>query len=196
MKRGGVVAFPTDTVYGLGAAIGSAGAVQKVYVIKQRPAGLALPVLIATVEDIDTVAIDVSPLAYCLARRFWPGALTIILKRSEKVPCALAAGCDTIGVRVPDHPVALALVRGAGEPLTGTSANLSGLPPARTAAEVRAQLGGEVDYVIDAGPPPEGIESTIVDATGRVPVIVREGAIKRTDIDNACLELSSEKGVN
>ncbi len=191
-----MVAFPTDTVYGLGAAIGSARAVERVYAIKQRPANLAVPVLIPGAEDMTTVAIDISPLAWCLAKRFWPGALTLILKRSANVPGAVAAGSDTVGVRVPGHPVALALIQGAGEPLTGTSANLSGLPPARTAAEVRAQLGLTVDYVIDAGPPPGGIESTIVDATGTVPIIVREGAIKRADIDHACLQPSSEKGVN
>ncbi len=192
LKDGGVVAFPTDTLYGLGAAISSVKAVEKVYAIKRRPLDQPLPVLLARVDQLQEVALDLSSMALCLAGRFWPGALTIVVKRSERVPDIVTAGGGTVAVRVPDHPVAQALIRGAG-PITGTSANLSGLPPATTAAEVRRQLGDTVDYIIEAGPAPRGIESTIVDATGRVPVIVREGAVTSKDIERACLQEASRK---
>ncbi len=193
MTRGGVVAFPTDTVYGLGAAVSSARGVQKVFSIKGRSATQALPVLIANVEQLGEVAVEVSPEAMRLAGLFWPGPLTLVLKRADRVPLLVTAGGGTVGVRVPDHPVPLALIRGLGEPITGTSANLSGLPACKTAAEVRGQLGSLVDYVIDAGPLPGGTESTIVDMTESVPKILREGAVSRADIERACLEAASPK---
>lgn len=188
LKKGGVIAFPTDTVYGLGAAISSTTAVGRVYTIKKRPHDQALPILLASIEQIAEVAIDVPAIAWLLAKRFMPGGLTLVLKKSAKVPTMVAGGGDTIAVRVPDHPVPVALIRGLGEPITGTSANLSGLPAAKTAAEVRAQLGSHVNYIIDAGPAPKGVESTIVDVTGDSPVVLREGAISRAEIERACLQ--------
>ncbi|MBI4334783.1 MAG: threonylcarbamoyl-AMP synthase [Chloroflexi bacterium] len=187
LKQGGVIAFPTDTVYGLGAAINCPDGVQRVFAIKQRPADQALPVLLAGPEQIDEVATGITDTARRLARRFWPGALTLVLKKNPGVAAAVAGGGDTIGVRVPCHPVAVALVRGTGVPITGTSANLSGLSAGKTAAEVRDQIGSYVDYIIDAGPPPAGTESTIVDVTAEEPVILREGAISRSEIEKACL---------
>jgi len=183
LKNGGVTAFPTDTVYGLGAAMSSTAGVERVYTIKKRPHDQALPVLLATVEQISEVATDVPAIAWLLAKRFMPGGLTLVLKRSPKVPALVAGGGDTIAVRVPNHPVPLAFIRGLGEPITGTSANLSGSPAGKTAAEVIAQLGSHLDCIIDAGPAPNGTESTIVDVTGDSPVILREGAIARTQIE-------------
>lgn len=188
MRKGGVIAFPTDTVYGLGAAMSSAAGVEKVYAIKKRPHDQALPILLASIEQIAEVAIDVPAIAWLLAKRFMPGGLTLVLKKSAKVPALVAGGGNTIAVRVPDHPVPVALIRSLGEPVTGTSANLSGLPAVNTAAAVRAQLGSHVDYIIDAGPVPNGTESTIVDITGNAPIILRKGTISRIEIEKACLQ--------
>lgn len=193
LKRGGVVAFPTDTLYGLGAAVSSAQGIQKVFSIKGRSASQALPVLIASADQLGEVAVEVTPQARSLAERFWPGALTLILKKADGVSLAVTAGGGSVGIRVPDHPVPMALIRGLGEPITGTSANLSGLPACKTAGEVRGQLGSLVDYVVDAGPLPGGTESTIIDMTGSVPKILRVGAVSRADIERTCLEAASPK---
>lgn len=188
LKRGGVIAFPTDTLYGLGAAIDSPEAVQRVFAIKQRPTHQALPILLADIDQIGEAAVDIPPMARRLARRFMPGALTLVLKKSQNIPAIVAGGGNTIGVRVPGHPIPVALIRGLGTPITGTSANISGYAPGKTAGEVRSQIGNYVDYIIEAVPPPTGIESTVVDLTGNTPVILREGAISRSEIEKTCQE--------
>jgi L-threonylcarbamoyladenylate synthase len=188
LKGGGVVAFPTDTVYGLGAAIDRPAAIDRIYTIKERPGDLALPVLLGDISRLDTVAAEVTDTARRLAAEFWPGALTLIVRKSDRVPDAVTAGAVTVAVRVPDHPVPLALVQGCGVPVSGTSANLSGHPSPRTAAEVRAQLGDRIDLVIDGGACPGGRESTIVDVTGPVPVVRRVGAIPLEKLQRVCPE--------
>ncbi len=189
LKRGGLVAFPTDTVYGLGAAIDRPEAVARVYEVKQRPRGMALPLLLADILQIELVARRVPEVAWRLAQEFLPGALTLVLYKSDLVPDTITAGESTVAVRVPAHPVPVALIRGAGVPITGTSANRSGQPSPLTAKEVQAQLGDRIDQLIDGGRSPDGQESTIVDVTGKIPVVRREGAIPLTQLRVVCHEI-------
>jgi L-threonylcarbamoyladenylate synthase len=177
LKNGGVVAYPTDTVYGLGACMTDINAVDRIFQVKGRPKGMALPVLLADKKQIAEIVTAVTPSAKRLADEFFPGALTIILPKSANVPGIITGGGRTIAFRIPNHPVPLALVNGLGKPIVGTSANLSGQPSALTAAEVRTQIGDKIDMVIDGGKCPGGIESTIVDLSGEKPVIRRQGAI-------------------
>lgn len=182
LKNGGVVAFPTDTLYGLGADFSSAKAVQRVLDIKGRAWDMGLPLLLADADDLAVVAAAIPDAVLALARRFWPGALTLVVPRSSAVPDLVTGGRDTVAVRVPDHPVPLALARGLGRPITGTSANLAGQPPSLTAGDVRSGLGESVDLIIDDGPSPLGKQSTIVDATGPLLKLLRPGAISLSDI--------------
>jgi L-threonylcarbamoyladenylate synthase len=177
LKNGGVVAYPTDTVYGLGACMTDIAAVDRIFQVKGRPKGMALPVLLADKKQIAEIVTAVTPAARRLADEFFPGALTIILPKSANVPEIITGGSRTIAFRIPDHPVPLALVNGLGKPIVGTSANLSGKPSALTAVEVSNQIGDKIDMVIDGGRCPGGIESTIVDLSGEKPVIRRQGAI-------------------
>jgi len=186
LKKGGLVALPTDTVYGLGACYNNYDAVERLYRVKQRPRHLAFPLLLADVEQIKEVADYISPDAWLLIRRFLPGALTLVLTRSDSVPDIVTGGGETVAVRVPAHPVPIALIEGIGAPVIGTSANISGQPSAVTAAEVRSQLGGKIDLVIDGGRCPGGKESTIIDVTGEVSRILREGAISRQELGQVC----------
>lgn len=181
LRQGGLVAFPTDTVYGLGASMGSDKALERVYEVKRRPRDQALPLLLAEASDLTKVAHQVPELAWRLAECFWPGALTLVLLKSTTVP-RLVSGTASVAVRVPDHPVPRALARGLGLPVTGTSANLSGLPSPATAQEVADQLGASVDLILDGGPCRAGIESTIIDLTSE-PLLLREGAIALGDIE-------------
>jgi L-threonylcarbamoyladenylate synthase len=185
LKEGGIVAFPTDTVYSLGASISIVPAVEQVYRVKQRPHERALPVLLADISQIGEVAQAVPRIAWLLAEKFLPGALTLVLPKSKSVPDIVTSGSNTVAVRVPAHPVPVALVRGVGTPVVGTSANLSGQPSALTYEEACAQLGDKADLIIDGGRCPGGTESTIVDLTGETPVILREGAISREELSDA-----------
>jgi L-threonylcarbamoyladenylate synthase len=177
LKKGGIVAYPTDTVYGLGASMDSSLAIERIFAVKGRPRGMALPLLVASREQMTAVARTVPPAAWLLVYNFLPGALTVVLPRSDAVPDIVTGGGETVAVRIPDHPVPLALIRELGHPIVGTSANLSGRPSALTAGEVKAQLGDRVDMIIDGGRSPGGVESTVVDMSGRKPVIRRLGAI-------------------
>jgi L-threonylcarbamoyladenylate synthase len=187
LQRGGVIAFPTDTVYGLGADAFNSTAVARIYEIKNRPQHQQLPLLIADVERLTALAEPIPKIAWFLARRFWPGGLTLILSKTDSVPLYLAPG-PTIAVRVPDHPVCQALIQHLGNPIIGTSANISGQQAALTANEVRQQLGGKIDFIINGGKCPSGKESTIVDVTHKVPVILRPGIIPSDEIDKAYKE--------
>lgn len=182
LKNGGVVAYPTDTLYGLGADFSSQKAVQRVLDIKGRASEMGLPLLLADADDLALVAAAIPDAVLVLARLFWPGALTLVVPRSSVVLDLVTGGRDTVAVRVPDHPVPLALARGLGRPITGTSANLAGQPPALTAEDVRSVLGESVDMIIDGGPALLGTQSTIVDATGPLLKLVRPGAISLSDI--------------
>lgn len=184
LKAGGIVAFPTDTVYGLGADISNSDAVEGIYEAKKRPRHLPLPLLISEMSQISVVAGTVSQLTLFLARHFWPGGLTLVLPKAASLPTCFTDQ-PMIAVRVPDHPIPLALVQGLGKPIIGTSANTSGKASALTADEVKQQLGDRVDFIIDGGKCLNGDESTVVDATGEVPVILRHGIIPQHEIERA-----------
>jgi len=177
LQDGGLVAFPTDTLYGLAAVAAQERAVERLFEAKERLRDRPLPILITSAADVNGVAVDVSPAARRLMEAFWPGGLTLVLRRHPAFRSLALAGGDTVAVRVPAHPVALELLRRVGEPLTGTSANLSGFRGPRTAEEVRRQLGDRVDLIVDGGPCPGGVESTVVDCTVDPPRVLREGAV-------------------
>jgi L-threonylcarbamoyladenylate synthase len=183
LKSGGLVAFPTDTIYGLGAGAYQVPAIERLFAVKQRPLAMGLPLLLADFNQINEVAHFISPVAWRLARKFLPGALTLVVYRSELVPDIITNGGDTVAIRIPDHPVPLALIKGLGTPVVGTSANLSGRPSALDAAGVETQFGDKLDLIIDGGPAPGGMESTVVDVTGEIPVILRQGAIPRQELE-------------
>jgi len=193
LKEGGLVAYPTDTVYGLGASAAINEAVEKVYTVKDRPRNMALPLLLADVSWINEVATSLPEVARSLIEMFMPGALTLVLFKSEAVSYLITGGSATVAVRVPANPIAIALIKGLGMPVVGTSANLSGKHSPLTADEVYSQLGDSVDLIIDGGMCPGGRESTIVDVTGEVPVIIREGAISREELDKVVKVLPSVK---
>jgi L-threonylcarbamoyladenylate synthase len=184
LKKGGLVAFPTDTVYGLGACFNNLKAVERIYELKQRPLDVALPLLVADVAQMGEVA-KMPPVALLLARRFLPGALTLVLTRTEIVPDIITGGGETVAVRIPAHPVPIALIRGVDVPIVGTSANITGQSSALTAGEVVSQFGDKIDLVID-GLCSGGVESTVVDVTGGVVQLLREGAIPREELEQAC----------
>ena len=186
LGQGGIVAFPTDTVYGLGAQANIRRAVERIYMVKERPRNMAFPLLLADISQFGEVADSVPEVAWLLARKFLPGALTIVLHKSNSIPDIITGGGRTIGVRIPAHPVPVALIKGIGMPVVGTSANLSGKPSSLTADEVRSQFGDRVDLVIDGGRCLGGKESTIVDVTGETPVVLREGAISREELRQVC----------
>ncbi len=177
LRAGGLVVYPTDTLYGLGARADDVAAVRRIFDLKARPVDQALPLLIGDLAQIEWVTDVVTPLAREFMARFWPGALTLILPRGDNVPGAVTGGGDTVAVRLPGHAVSRALAQRAGVPLVGTSANLSGQPAALTAPEARSQLGARVDIFIDGGRAPGGIESTVLDLTVSPPRVVRPGAV-------------------
>ena len=193
LREGGVIAFPTDTVYGLGADAFNPEAVERIYEIKNRPEYMSFPLLIADISQLTTVAEPPSEIAWLLARRFWPGGLTLVLPKMVSLPLYLAKG-STVGVRIPNHPICLTLIKRLGRPIIGTSANQSGKASSLTAYEVKQQLGDEVDLIIDGGKCPGGNESTIVDVTGEVPVILRQGVIPQHEIEEACKEYLEGNG--
>lgn len=180
LKRGGLVAFPTDTVYGVGALAFDAAAVESIYTAKDRPVEKAIPILIGGPEDLDKVTGEIPPIAAKLAARFWPGPLTLVVPKHPNLPEVVSA-TPTVGVRVPDHPVARALLRAAG-PMAVTSANLSGEASPSTAEEVNRQLNGRIPLILDGGETPGGVPSTVVNCLGTEPVILREGPVTLKDI--------------
>ena len=182
LDNGGVVVFPTDTLYGLGADVFSLPALQRIFAIKGRPAELALPVLVAGLDQVESVALMMSNQAQELAERFWPGPLTLVMRRSPQLPDLVTGGADTVAVRMPAHRIPLALARRLGRPITGTSANLSGQPDLLDLDSIENQLGNLVDYIIRSGPPPEGTGSTVVDITRSEPRLLREGSISLEEI--------------
>ncbi|MBY0267501.1 MAG: threonylcarbamoyl-AMP synthase [Burkholderiales bacterium] len=177
LKAGELVAFPTETVYGLGADASNADAVRKVFAAKGRPADHPLIVHIADAVQLANWARDIPPAAHTLAKTFWPGPLTLVLKRSPKVPDAVTGGQDTVAIRVPLHPVAQALLREFGGGVAAPSANRFGRVSATTAAHVREEFGDVVACVLDGGAADVGIESTIVDCSRAAPVLLRPGSI-------------------
>ncbi|HEX2200090.1 MAG TPA: L-threonylcarbamoyladenylate synthase [Burkholderiales bacterium] len=184
LRAGGLVAFPTETVYGLGADAASAAAVARLYAAKRRPADHPVIVHFAAAGDAFTWARDVPDQARLLAKQFWPGPLTLVLKRSAKAPDFVTGAQDNVGLRVPSHPVAhelLTLFKGG---VAAPSANRFGRVSPTTAAHVRADLGADVDLVLEGGPSEVGIESTIVDLSGGAPVLLRPGRISRQQLES------------
>jgi L-threonylcarbamoyladenylate synthase len=180
LREGGLVAFPTDTVYGVGALAFDAKAVESIYTAKDRPVEKAIPILIGGPEDLDKVTGEIPPIAAKLATRFWPGPLTLVVPKHPNLPEVVSA-TPTVGVRVPDHSVARALLRAAG-PMAVTSANISGKDSPKTAKEVNQQLNGRIPLILDGGETPGGVPSTVVNCLGTEPVILREGPISLKDI--------------
>lgn len=178
IRNGGIVAYPTDTVYGLGANVFLPQALEKIMAAKRRPDEKSLPVLIADRAHLGELVTRVPQDAARLIEAFWPGALTIVLIKQPHLSPLL--GDDTLAVRQPDHAAIMALLAAAGCPLTGTSANRSGMPPATTAEEAEDQLGSAVDLILDGGPTPGSTPSTVIDCTAQPARILREGAVTRS----------------
>ncbi|HAV75920.1 MAG TPA: threonylcarbamoyl-AMP synthase [Anaerolineae bacterium] len=183
LQAGGLVAFPTDTVYGLGALAFNDKAVQSIYIAKDRPIEKAIPILIADIEDMEKVGMDIPEVTYKLAYRFLPGPLTCVIPKQPTLPEAVSA-TSTIGVRIPDHEVARSLLRAAG-PMAVTSANISGQSSPSTAEEVLRQLNGRIPLIIDGGTTPGGVPSTVVDCSLAEIKILREGPISIDKIKSA-----------
>ena len=185
IRRGQLVAFPTETVYGLGADASNPAAVRRLFEVKGRPSSHPVIVHLASPDALGSWARGVSPIAWRLARRFWPGPLTLILLRGHQVLAEVTGGQDTVGVRVPDHPVARELLTAFGAGIAAPSANRFGKVSATRAEHVQAELGADVDYVLDGGPCRVGLESTVVDASTEEIQILRPGAITPQQLSSA-----------
>ena len=186
LRNGGVLAVPTDTLYGLAASAINVDAVERIFEIKNRPRDMAMPLLLAGPDDLSQCAVDVPEYAWGLIDRFWPGALTLVLNRSHIVPDIVTAGRETVALRVPDHPVPRAIARELGGPITGTSANRNGKSGIAIAEDVRRELGDEVDLVVETDTPLVGVASTVLDLTSGMPTIVRAGAVDIESIRAVC----------
>ena len=192
LRHGGLVAFPTETVYGLGANALDPAAVARIYAAKGRPSTSPLIVHVDSIAMAQTVAATWPDNAQQLAKQFWPGALTLVLPKRSEVPDFVTAGLDTVGVRIPDHPVALRLIREAAVPLAAPSANkFTHLSPT-TAAHVEESLGSAVDLILDGGPTQVGIESTVISLAGPAPVLLRPGMITREAIESVIGPVASQ----
>ncbi len=183
IQSGGLVGVPTETVYGLAADGLNASAVLKIYDVKGRPETKPINLLVSGMADVELFCRDIPDAAYALAEKFWPGPLTIVLKKKDNVPDIVTAGGDTVGVRCPDHPKTLALIKLAGVPLASPSANLSGQTSPKSAKDVRTVFDGKIDAVVDGGPCQVGIESTIVGLATDEPVLFRLGGLPAEEIE-------------
>ncbi|MXV74551.1 threonylcarbamoyl-AMP synthase [Candidatus Poribacteria bacterium] len=176
LKSGGIIAIPTDTVYGLGADPFNPDAVQKLYTCKGRPDGKPIPLVLSSVDDVYRVAQNLPDYFFHLTDRFWPGGLTIIVEAKDLLP-VLTAGGNTVGVRIPDNPLLLKILKTFGGPAAITSANLSGEPPATAPQEIGAELASRIDVIVDGGKTPGPIPSTVYDISVSPPLIRRHGVI-------------------
>jgi len=183
LRSGGLVAFPTETVYGLGADALNIDAVQKVFVAKGRPSDNPLIVHVASLEIAWHFMSEISDKGLILAKRFWPGPLTLIVKRKLSVPDIVTAGLGTVAIRIPNHPVTLELLKYFEGGLVGPSANISGRPSPTSAEHVYHDLSDKIDLILDAGPTTIGLESTVIDVTSDPPAILRIGGLNREDIE-------------
>ncbi|WP_047150773.1 L-threonylcarbamoyladenylate synthase [Aneurinibacillus tyrosinisolvens] len=195
LQRNELVAFPTETVYGLGGNGLVDKTVEKIYIAKGRPSDNPLILHIAEEEQLEQLAEEVPPLARALMEAFWPGPLTLVLPKKAGVAQRASAGLDTIAVRMPDHPLALALIRAAGLPIAAPSANLSGRPSPTTGRHVQEDLEGRIAGILDGGPTGIGVESTVVDVTGEVPLILRPGGITAEQIADITGEVAVDPGL-
>jgi L-threonylcarbamoyladenylate synthase len=195
IRLGQPVAFPTETVYGLGASAFDSHAVRRVFDAKGRPADNPLIVHVTSMKDVRRLVTGIPPKAKKLMRRFWPGPLTLVMRKSDAVPRIVTAGLWTVAVRMPSHPVARRLIRAAGVPIAAPSANRSGKPSPTTAAHVFADMDGRIPLIIDGGRCTVGIESTVVDMTGTVPVLLRPGGVTLPQLRKAVGRVSVHRGV-
>lgn len=195
IRQGGLVAFPTETVYGLGADARNADASKKIYEAKGRPSDNPLIVHIAEFTDLEKIAKSVPPEAKLLNDAFWPGPLTIIVEKNERIPYETTGGMDTVAVRMPSHPVALALIREGGGYIAAPSANTSGRPSPTLAEHVAGDLYGKIPMILDGGPVGIGIESTIVDLTEEIPMILRPGYITQDMLEEVIGEVRMDPGI-
>ena len=182
LRRGGLVAFPTETVYGLGADALNADAVKQIFVAKGRPLDNPMIVHIASVADLKTLTTHVPEEAEQLMEKFWPGPLTLILHKSPVVPDDVTGGLDTVAVRMPQNKIALALIKALGHPIAAPSANLSGRPSGTTAGHVLQDFAGKIEMILDGGPVTVGVESTVLDLSQKPPAILRPGAVTQEDL--------------
>lgn len=195
LKKGGLVAFPTETVYGLGGDALRPEASRKIYAAKGRPSDNPLIVHIATMKQLEKISRNIPEAAYRLAEQFWPGPLTMVLQKSELVPFETTGGLDTVAVRMPVHPAALALIRESDVMIAAPSANTSGRPSPTRAEHVAEDLNGKIDMILDGGPVSIGIESTIVDLTGEIPTILRPGYITKQMLEDVLGTVETDKAI-
>lgn len=195
LRRGGLLGIPTETVYGLAANGLDPEAVAKIFEAKGRPQDNPLILTIPGPQWLARYCVDVPPIAYELARRFWPGPLTMILKRNPIVPDMTTGGLDTVAMRCPAHPVTLAIIREAGIPVAAPSANTSGRPSCTTAADVVEDMNGKIDGVVDGGPCAVGVESTIIDLTVTPPRLLRPGGLPLEDLQRILGEIEVDRGI-
>ncbi len=177
LKEGNVVAFPTETVYGLGASIFQPDAIARIFQVKGRPQDNPLIAHVSSYEQIQRIAHEIPPIFNLLAEALFPGPLTVVLKRRQDVPSIVSAGLDTIALRMPSHPIARQLIEALGEPIVAPSANISGIPSATRCSHVIDDFDGKIAAVIDGGSTQFGIESTVISLVGPIPVLLRPGAI-------------------
>lgn len=195
LRNGGLVAFPTETVYGLGANALDEKAAAKIYAAKGRPSDNPLIVHIAETEALEEIVVQVPEAARQLARAFWPGPLTMIFRKNDRVPYGTTGGLDTVAVRMPDHEIAREMIRAGGGYIAAPSANTSGRPSPTTAAHVADDLWGRIDMIIDGGSVGIGLESTIVDLSGETPVILRPGYINQEMLQSVIGTVEMDKGL-
>lgn len=186
LSKGGVIAIPTDTIYGLAGSVFSDKAVSRVFDIKRRPTGMALPVLLAEPDDIFKCAIEIPDVTWQLVERFWPGGLTIVLKKSAAISDLVSGGMDSVALRVPDHWIPRKISSDLGQPITGTSANRSGMSGATNAQAVRDEFGNEVDLIVDGGETPGVVSSTVLDLSRGRPQILRTGVVSENELTAIC----------
>ena len=195
LREGGLVAIPTETVYGLGANALDENAVARIFEVKGRPQDNPLILHLSGQQWLPRYCADIPPMAFALTRKFWPGPLTLVLKRRNNVPDRVTAGLDTVAVRCPNHPVALALIRELGLPIAAPSANLSGRPSCTTAREVLADMRGKIHGIVDGGPCAIGVESTILDLTGPQPRLLRPGGVPVEAIETLIGPIAIDRAV-
>ena len=195
IREGGLVAFPTETVYGLGGNGLSGASSAKIYAAKGRPSDNPLILHIAGMEELPALVSDIPDAAKRLAETFWPGPMTLIFRKSSLVPPETTGGLDTVAVRMPSHPAAQRFIRTAGVPIAAPSANLSGRPSPTTAKHVREDLDGRIDMILDGGPADIGLESTIIDVTEETPVILRPGYIGREALETLLGKVELDRAV-
>ncbi len=183
LEQGAVIAIPTDTVYGVATDGLNGEAIEKLYLVKERPRDKAIPLLLASADDLAQVATEVSPAARLLANRFWPGALTLVVPARTSVPAVLRAEGNFVAVRVPNHPVPRKLARELARPIAATSANISGGRDPSTAQEVYDQLAGRLPLILDGGKVGGGVPSTVVDVSVEPPRVVRVGALEVEELE-------------